>query len=554
MRQLNPLLLIAVFVLVLFAAALGVGFFAPIYFDDLGHIIGCSRIGYDGWEAINNQPLCYSNFSTPVPILLMPGRWLSWLLHSVTPDFMMLRVSAVVIFAIWFAVASWLFKRLFMTDMPWLYSSAFIASLCGLGLLPMVMLQGRPEAALLLCITLYIAIPVWLQRNASPSAVAIGVTIAAMLMMASWFFTAHSKSLLYLPLALACCWHLPFARHIRLALMGTTTIIAIQSMFYWVAKLSCEAPKIASFRSEQGLLPDLLLNEPLVFIQRFADNLGHSYYYLNKILFLPPQLWTSSVPKQWWMAYINPLILWVGALIALLVCVGMIRLLYGWLRSEKQYVPYGGIMCWLMAGLLAQDGLQVFKSFYETTLVWPCLILLAGFAAAMPSIAPILKRYRHLWLSGLFILSAVSMTAFISAYMPATYKLMTHAPSDRILMRKSHAIAPVHYDAVAKRTIALAARCGIYPDNRSHAVVVDSVTYLAMRKTYAPLYQPFYQTPESLEQLYQIIRHYHSDGLITACRHLPPKLRNAAKKNRGICCLPKGYFVGSQNHRATPPR
>src|SRR5688500_15409068 len=97
------LLLLATLVIGLFGVTLTVGFFTPIYFDDIGHIISGSRSGYDGWEATNLQPLCISNSSVPIPASLLPGRSLSWLLHSITYNFVILRLHAVIIFILWLA-------------------------------------------------------------------------------------------------------------------------------------------------------------------------------------------------------------------------------------------------------------------------------------------------------------------------------------------------------------------------------------------------------------------------------------------------------------------
>lgn len=521
-------------VLGLFAVTVVVAFFTPVYFDDIGYTLSNARAGYDGWATISPMPLCSTNFVTPVPLTLLPGRWLAWMAHVLTTDFIAMRMIALLVFLGWCACAAWLVKRVFLPHLSWPCAAAAVAAVAGMGVVPLMMMQSRPEAALLLAITALVALP-FLCRRLPENRACFWLCTLALLLTCSWFFSAHPKALLYLPLALAVCFYLPAPRScLRVAALVAVLCVAGQAYHYWQYKVACpDHPSEQRFRDAQALRLEQFFADPARLLHSFAGNVGAAGTYIDKMRFHPDSDWATPLASGALMGPVNIIIAVTAAALLLFAGVGAARLIYGMLARRK----WGAgevVLCSLAAGLVAQSGLQTTKIFYESCMIWPGLFLLAGLAARAwrPAV-------QNLFLAWLFAASLVSQATLALVYIPATAEVLDNVSYNGTVMGKSTTVSPLGYGEIMERTLALAQQCGIAPDSRSRHVFVDVTTYLPMKETTQPYYGIYtlFGLQKTGQGLLDFLREHGSSGIVALCSNLTPEARDAALQEHGLCCV-----------------
>jgi hypothetical protein len=93
------------------------------------------------------------------------------------------------------------------------------------------------------------------------------------------------------------------------------------------------------------------------------------------------------------------------------------------------------------------------------------------------------------------------------------------------------------------------ARCELPPEANAKHLILDDYTYAAFRHTQQP-YHFYYISVLELDSVHsreattqdyrQLMRSYHSDGLLIDCRHMRDALRQEMQETQGFCCLKPG--------------
>lgn len=138
----------------LFVLMLALSFLLPILWDDIWYPITSGRVGYDNGMNMNAYPQCGKSFLTATPLTLMPGRWLSWIVHALTADFIALRFVAICILLAAMGFMSFLIRRFVLTALPWYMVLSLVVACTAIGSMPFSFLMARPEAAMLLSIAI----------------------------------------------------------------------------------------------------------------------------------------------------------------------------------------------------------------------------------------------------------------------------------------------------------------------------------------------------------------------------------------------------------------
>jgi hypothetical protein len=157
----------------------------------------------------------------------------------------------------------------------------------------------------------------------------------------------------------------------------------------------------------------------------------------------------------------------------------------------------------------------------------------------------IFKRiaYRQMpWLkysfSSLLVVAAFSEGVLLLTYIPATIESSQDITHDATQENWGEIGGPFNYQALKERILEVAKICKIAPDSSSQHVMIDFVTYLALKSTYQPYRIVFaLHDFDQPEQLFPFLKKAHSSGIVTLCRTLPENIRPYAQEENGVCCL-----------------
>lgn len=519
---------LSIIVICLFFTTLFIGFFHPIWFDDIGYPIASARAGYDGWQAISPVPECQSMFGMRIPATLLPGRLIAWAGHTVTDDFITMKFMALAVLLTWIGYLSWFVKRILFPQWTWLQTVALVTAVAGMGKVTVFLLNNRPETSMLLVITLFASLPFLLRHYTRPCRFCLPALACAVLIAQSFFFSAHPKALLYAPLIiLATCYTFASNRRLLLPVLIIMGITILQGWLYWQAKTSCpEFLPAHTFLSRQSVAIGLLSTDPMLFFGQFLSNLLNSGRYIRGI-FLPQYVNNASI-------LVSGLITVTAAGLGYLIVLGAILHVTERSRPRRWHLPEILIPAALLAALLMQAGLLTSKPAYNSALIWPCLflpalLLLAHTGNRGPQWAGLSIC---LWLLGV---SAISQAVLAYTALPQTITTVQTAAKSEYRYMRPFVLSPFNYSIKRQQILEAAAQCGIPPDRSARHVVVDATTYLALRRTYQPFFKA--NIEHTGQDFLHFLQAYPISGVVMLCRHMPASWQAAATRVQDICCL-----------------
>ncbi len=587
---------LGVLVLLAFAGSLGLGFISPIYYDDARNAIGNLRGGYDGWGAVNVLPYCGLSFFVPFPVMFLPGRFLAWLAQVPVDDYMGLRANALLILLVWLGYMVWFLKRHLYTQWPWLWCAGLVAGVCSAGTMPMMLFQSRPDVGLLCVVTLLVTLPlvcrgqVWTGRRQA-------LVGAGLVVMLSWYFSAHPKTILYAPLAFASIGFLPFGKRGRIAMVLLVGLLVVQSLMHWQQRLYCPDDKrVQTMRETQAITPGMIMGKvnrqmdsffdknrgyermmfdaangldepglPLLMMLRYgllmtvagvlflvpacvhfglvlAFNFLHIHMYVRRMLFGVGVKW-RILPDD---TLASTLVDSAFSLLVLGAVIMLLRALIVFVRSagKREFLAPGVLLPGLLLlGMLAQAGVQIAKNFYESPFIWPCLFLFFVMVAAWPMWrAAFVARQRRVLIT-IFIMSLCSQALLLTVFVPVTFAAYAAADQNGVLSGNEVLMSPFDYKAVAANVHGVAGQCGFADDANTKRVMVDHVTYMAMKHTSQPLmYRVSFrnEVPDTAEGMAAMLRKREGAGVVMQCRYVPEEWLGKAKQDHGFCCLKTG--------------
>ena len=214
------------------------------------------------------------------------------------------------------------------------------------------------------------------------------------------------------------------------------------------------------------------------------------------------------------------------------------------LRSRATLVPFLAVLAiWLFYALCVV--VRIGKPDYESTLIVPLLVFaVAGsFWLAREPLAALIGESRvgaaaRTGLLLLLILSVVSQASLIVSYYGYALGPWAHpgVPEGQRL-----SLSVFRYGELEPKIIAVAGLCGIDPAAHPRHLVVDEVTYFALRRTYQPIHISYIEE-EGPGKFHPdptgFLRRYKSAGMVVGCERVPTALRGKAVARAGFCCVP----------------
>jgi hypothetical protein len=138
----------------------------------------------------------------------------------------------------------------------------------------------------------------------------------------------------------------------------------------------------------------------------------------------------------------------------------------------------------------------------------------------------------------LLLLSIVSQVALVAGYSRnvAGSWITPGYPKDQ-----KWSVANFGYGGLKAKILDTAAMCGIEAQNHPHHLVVDELTYFALRQAHQPFLMTYLDEDlwgGGIHDVRTVLTQQHSAGMVVGCQWVPSSLRTEAIVNGGFCCIP----------------
>ena len=505
----------------------------PIYSDELLYKWFSGRYWLDNGITLGLFPHCSDQFTQRTPKLFLVTRLIDSWLYAELNNPLKIRYLGIFSFLLWLTLMFFVCRRLFADQ----FSRQFglCVALVFLGTLPLMMTLNRPEQSLILALTGLSLLP--LAKN--PTRLTRITLTLLFAFLTTWFFPQHPKTLLFLPFFSAVCFFLPLSSFARLSLGAWMIVMAYSSYSFYSKYHSCPANEnIEQLFSATLISPSMFLKMPWFYTKQLIRNVFSIPRYFSAIIF-------SSTTEADWLPPAKTTIITtiLNCFINLFLggwCIGAILGCLKQVRKNKfslttDYRSSSSIL--LLAGICAMAVLQTTKSFYNSTLVFPAIILAGTLGNQDIGITFFPERIRRVLNYSTVALSFISFLFLGSLYLPTN--LSEWKKGGRI-ERQYFSFSGFNWKSIENRIKQLESKCGLANTPSTKHLLVDDITYPFFIRTREP-YHANYLTgywAVGIENLGSFLRERKSDGLICQCKFLPPDLLSKVYREGDFCCLP----------------
>ncbi len=511
--------------LALVAYSLWMAFYLPVYGDETYWKLIVSRLVSDDGYLIYIFSQCAQGQWIQAPWTWLPAMTLSYFLYEDASHPWTLRISGWVLYVGLLIAWVWLLKR--RSGLCWFDSALAIGGFFSLGVLPFLMVFDRPEKTILVLLTLVLAlVPASAESHTKPSKLMVVSLVAIFSLLAALFAGLHPKGLFFFPVLLAVLYARTRSWLAGLVFLGLLTWVARDTMAIWQQRTNCpEFPGLMTVLQGLTLRPSAFFVDPAAFIYAAWLNLLAFDAYVNSIgliptyveNWLPPLAGDQAQPS--WVALVNALNWMPLAAVAGLALVNLVQAGSKWWRSD------GVIWLALCLALMLIVCLQTAKNFYEASLVWPLIGLLAAMSFASSGGARSKGGAKAL-IFFLVVIAIISSVARIDRFAPNL--------SDWIRERTWQ----VQHQDQHNETLREFARNSCAIDANATRLAIDKTTYPAFWWHRQPILLDFSAGWWAAESdLSTTLSNRDSEGVVAACERLPNDLRGRAKAQGQVCCL-----------------
>jgi len=514
--------ILAIVFLFLFIISFQISIFYPIYGDELEWKLISSRFFIDQNKLIYLFPWCENSLLLDIPLSWYPGRILDSLIYQGSHSSSQLRNLGVVqyliiVFLIWKITV-------LQTKLTNTQSFLFVISFLSLGLMPILSIFNRPEQPLLiyLCLSLYLVV----QQTHKPCRI-LGNKIFVTLIfcvLTNLIITTHPKGIYLIPIVLIAYRQINKSFFYFFVYLAVTCWTTFQTIQVWSARTACvESPWLEALLRSMTLSPGNLFTDPVLFAQQVVKNCIRFYSYINSILFSTdyqsqwlPSL-NLSILKTYSLAIINVLI-WLSLIVTFsFICFRFLKIK---VKNDRLYIS---ITTALAFSIVLITVMQIGKNFYESSLIYPLLLLLCIFLINPKD-----------QLSQKFIGNvAIPILLVVGSF--SSYERFTLF-SEYLPLWKSSSNARVVDQVKAQEFVSQ--QCGI--DDNAKGLVLAHSTYPVFWRHSQPVLLSYlngwYATGTDYKET---LRNLDSDGVIAMCAELPVELRDVSKEGSGVCCVSK---------------
>ena len=536
--------------MILALVSFGMAALLPVYTDEIVWKMIQGRLGYDGFEVRSGTmvPTCGPD-AFPSPPLMLPFRLLDTMMYQWIPDPLVIRLVGIGFFIVWLA-GTWLLLQRLVPPLAdrWTIAGASIAFVT-LGVMPFLMVISRPEQPLLIGITVLLMI---CMGERSPPRRSLGrETIIAIVLVfgSAMVLAAHQRAIFALPLMALAALKLLYRRAVTAGAIFAIAYFALTAYNDWAIRWVCPGDARASSLFEMESIGLAAASGHLLhYLAQLAKMLLHhraQFFFLSEIGFLSYHT-SHIIPGYPWNWVGLPLTLAVAAFVGAMSACGFCAFLIVVIETIRQRrvsiqaAALASVWALLFVSLFA----RAYRSDYEAALVEPLLGLvsilsiwvardrLRRWLGAVP-----FRRITHSAFTILLLLSIVSQVALIAGY--SRYARGSWVTPGYPKAQK-WSVANFGYGELRSQIMQTAAMCRINP-NRAHHLVVDELTYFALRLAH----QPFLMTylDENLwgwgiSDVRALLTREQSAGMVVGCQWVPSTLRTEVTVNGPFCCIP----------------
>lgn len=513
------------------AVTLWMTFYSPVNADELFWKIMISRLDADDGNLVYLFAQCRQGQWIEAPLTWYPAMWVNSLLYEDASEPWELRVHGWLLFIVLLGLWSWLLSK--RSGLSRLDSLVAVSAVLSVGVMPFLMVYERPEQPLLLLLTL--ALMTTLGQGPAP-----GTTVSwtrGLLVMAGFGLVAalmsgtHPKGMFLFPVLIVLAW-----RQLRSVPLITVLIVlmgwvAFDTNQVWQLRTTCpEYPGLSKVLKNLTLRPSMLLSDPMGFIRAGWANLMAFDAYVNSLKFQPSYVstWLPNALSDWspdtMRVMVANSLLWVP-----LVVMGGVTLGNVLGRRRPQTIPDALLCLTLLMAVGAIVILQTAKNFYESSIVWPLILLVGLFSFGKPLQRPSGPTVR-------VILAALMMLALLSGVL--RYERFENA------MQEWREIRTEQVEEGEDRNEALQElgyqRCSIDPE--AERLVLDRDSYQAFWEHKHPVFLDYAAGWWGAEaDFLSMARTRQVGGLVGRCNGVPKELWSVmvrgAGSTQGFCCV-----------------
>jgi len=507
-----------------FLATLWMVFYFPVYVDELFWKLMVARLETDHGKLVYLFAQCSKGQWIDAPLTWYPAMSIhSWLYEDASHPWR-LRVHGWFFFLVLLALWTCLLKRragLGVTD-AFLAVSAFLS----VGVLPFLLVYARPEQPLLFLITLSLLVTLY-KAPANRLSWPIGLLVTLSFALVGMLLAAtHPKGMFLFPALLVLAWRQLKSWPLLVPLVLILGWTAFDTSQVWQLRTTCpEFPGLMSVLRGLTLQPGVLFSNPLLFIQQGWSNVLDFGAYVRSLNFQDQYVadWLPAGKGGVISAQVRSVantLLWMPLLVAVLVMAS------NWLFERR---PRGRVdlLLWftILLSLAAIVVLQTQKNFYEVSIVWPLVLLLAIFSFGRP----VSESNR----GGVRIIIAVLMAVALLSGFLREERFGEFVPGWR--QARLQQVEMVDHQNQGLRDFARK-QCGI--EDSAQRLVLDIETYQAFWDHEQPIFLDYAAGWWAAESdVRETFRKRRVQGLVALCTNIPESDRSRAIEFGSYCCM-----------------
>jgi len=509
---------------------------SPIYIDEVAYKILYTRTFLDDHVMIGLYPQCNDEWALRVPAWVFPFRaWDAFALADFSNPFFH-RIFGVLQFVLEIILSFFLLSQIsYLSKRPRSECLVLAASIFTLGVLPFQMVFVRPELSLLLSLTGILWIALRSHRDGATGSRFQRTALFVLMLFLIWaFFSYHVKSVFFLPFFLWLIWSQPLSILARSLGLVWVLFLGLQVPGYYGAFSKCEGyPYLTYISSYLMISPEAVLGDPYGSVLLGFKNLSQIYLYFKQMIFRGQydSLW---LPLQWHeMGKVSWVLL--GALFSF---TGLLMLSSGvsfFLRRPKLEAYPFKLGMGLLLSLLLLSFFQTAKSFYEPSFFVPIFIFsgMLMMSCQEPGVGGRIKRNFISLLVGVSVLSQLYLAILV-------FPELERWTVPGYLKDQPLNISIFGFEKLRRQIADTAKLCEISTEQEYNHLLIDDLTYSVFWKTRLPYFAPDLANYWSsrIPDLRLFLMERGSPGAITACRSLPKILRDNARENGSLCCIP----------------
>ena len=526
----------------------GLAALLPVYTDEIVWKVAHGRLGFDGFQVPKLSLSCAAD-AVSLPASIVPIRVIDTLMYQWISGPLAIRVMGMVFFLLWLSGTWVLLQRLVppIAD-KWTIAGSLVAFVM-LGVMPFLMVISRPEQWLLMGITVLLIICME-ERNPTYRSLSYEITMATLFVFGSAvILAAHPRAIFVLPLMVTATLK-AFNRRTTVCII-TVLLIYLCATYYdfWAEEVSCQDPYYQRHLEPYSIMLAASSGHISEYLAKLTDLIVHDpghFLFVSSFGFYSPHT-SGIIPTYPWPWITLPLTLAIAAFVGATSACGFCAFVIIVIETLRQ--RHVSIKVSALASVWGLLFISLFvraqRQDYEVTLIEPLLglVTILSIWAAREQLGHWLgtSRFQRLSRSALrtlLLLSIVSQIALLSGYFHNAVKswITPGYPKDQ-----HWSVANFGYESLRAKILETAAMCGINPKNHPHHLVVDEVTYFALREAHQPFFTLFLDENNwgaGIHDIRALLTQQRSAGIIVGCQWIPSKLRGEAVVNGDFCCVP----------------